>query len=152
MATIGIIMRIYARFRNLMLYCIIGGCTALVDFLIFSVLTMWTPVHYLAVNVISCSIGILSSFLLNRRYNFRVMDHAMRRMVSFFSVGVAGLALSSLVLHLLIESLQIEETVSKAVSVVVVAFIQYCLNKYISFRQDKINPTSESPQNKNSNE
>ena len=152
MTTQGFIKDVFARFRNLILYSIIGGCTSLFDFLVFSALTIWTPVHYLAANAISCSIGILSSFLLNRRYNFKVMDHAVRRMASFFSVGIVGLALSSLALHVLIERLQMEKTVSKAVAVVAISIIQYCLNKYISFRKDKVIPTSEIPKNRKSNE
>lgn len=146
--TISKVLRdIFARFRNLILYGIIGSLASLLDFLMFSCLTLWTHTHYLAANAISCTIGILCSFLLNRKYNFKVMDHVVRRMVSFFSVGVVGLILSSVALHVFIERLRMGETVSKGVSIVVVALIQFCLNKYVSFRQDK--PTFNSLQNKN---
>lgn len=140
---------LYARFRNLILYGVIGSCTATMDFLMFTALTLWTNTHYLVANAISCFTSILFSFLLNRKYNFKVMDHVVRRMASFFSVGVAGLILSSVILQVFIEELRMKETVSKGVAIVAVVLIQFCLNKYVSFRQSKTVPTSNSLHNKN---
>lgn len=132
-----IVRTLYARYRNLILYGIIGCCTALLDFLIFTGLTQWTPIHYIVANVISCSTGILCSFLLNRKYNFKVTDHTLRRMAIFFSVGVFGLFLSSVILHFCVDTLQMGAVISKLTSIAIVVFIQFLLNKYISFREDK---------------
>lgn len=124
----------YAKFRNLILYGIIGTCTATLDFLIFTGLTRYTDIYYLVANVISCSTGLLCSFLLNRKYNFKVTDHTLRRMVIFFSVGIFGLFLSSVILHFCIDNLQLGELVSKLISIAIVVIIQFILNKYVSFR------------------
>ena len=132
-----LIKTLYNKFRNLILYGIIGSCTATLDFLIFTMLTQWTSVHYIIANIISCSTGILCSFQLNRKYNFKVTDHTMRRMVIFFSVGIFGMFLSSVILHFCIDNLQWDEIVSKLASIVIVVIIQFFLNKYISFREDK---------------
>ncbi len=128
---------LYSKFRNLILYGIIGCCTASLDFLIFTGLTQWTSIHYIVANVISCSTGILCSFLLNRKYNFKVTDHTMRRMIIFFSVGIIGLFLSSVILHFCINNLHWGELISKLTSIVIVVIIQFFLNKYISFREDR---------------
>ena len=137
MAIVDLIKALYSKFRNLILYGIIGCCTASLDFLIFTGLTQWTPTHYIVANAISCSTGILCSFLLNRKYNFKVTDHTMRRMVIFFSVGIFGLLLSSVILHFCIDNMQWNELISKLTSIVIVVIIQFFLNKYISFREDK---------------
>ena len=139
MTIIELIKIIYGKFRNLILYGIIGSCTATLDFLIFTGLTQLLSVHYIIANVISCSAGILSSFLLNRKYNFKVTDHTMRRMAIFFAVGILGLFLSSVILHTCINSLGWDELISKLASIVIVVIIQFFLNKYISFREDKKN-------------
>ena len=128
---------IYRKFRNLILYGIIGSCTATLDFLIFTGLTQLLSVHYIIANIISCSAGILSSFLINRKYNFKVTDHTIRRMAIFFTVGIFGLFLSSVILHVCINSLCWDELISKLTSIVIVVIIQFFLNKYISFREDK---------------
>lgn len=132
-----LIAALYAKFRNLILYGIIGSCTATLDFLIFTGLTQWTPVHYIIANVISCYTGILCSFLLNRKYNFKVTDHTLRRMIIFFSVGIFGMFLSSVILHFCIDDLHWGGLISKLTSIVIVVIIQFFLNKYISFREDK---------------
>lgn len=137
MSIFELIKSLYSKFRNLILYGIIGSCTATLDFLIFTVLTQWTPIHYIIANIISCSSGIFCSFQLNRKYNFKVTDHTIRRMVIFFSVGVFGMFLSSVILHFCIDDLHWNEIVSKLASIVIVVIIQFFLNKYISFREDK---------------
>lgn len=124
----------YGKFRNLILYGIIGACTATLDFLIFTGLTRYTAIYYLVANVISCSTGLLCSFLLNRKYNFKVTDHTVRRMVIFFAVGIFGLFLSSVILRFCIDNLHLGELISKLLSIVFVVIIQFILNKYISFR------------------
>lgn len=137
MTLIELIKALYSKFRNLILYGIIGSCTATLDFLIFTGLTQWTPIHYIIANIISCSTGILCSFLLNRKYNFKVTDHTMRRMIVFFSVGIFGMFLSSVILHFCIDDMHWNELLSKLASIVIVVIIQFFLNKYISFREDR---------------
>lgn len=137
MSFMDLIISFYVKFRNLILYGIIGCCTATLDFLVFTSLAQWTPIHYIVANVISCSTGILCSFLLNRKYNFKVTDHTMRRMIVFFSVGIIGMFLSSVILHFCIDNLHLEKMYSKLISIVIVVIIQFFLNKYISFREDK---------------
>lgn len=132
-----LIQILYKRFRNLILYGIIGCCTASLDLLIFTFLTQVVDLYYLIANIISCSVGILCSFLLNRKYNFKVTDHVARRMTIFVSVGVLGLLLSSLILHVCIDLFHWNELISKILSIGIVVVIQFLLNKYISFRKDK---------------
>lgn len=128
---------LYARFRNLILYGIIGSCTATLDFLIFTALTQGLHFYYIVANVISCSTGILCSFLLNRKYNFKVTDHTFRRLLIFVAVGITGMFLSSLILHITIELLQWNELVSKLISIIIVVLFQFLMNKHISFRKTK---------------
>lgn len=132
-----LVKTLYAKFGVFILYGIIGCCTATLDFLIFTGLTQWTSIHYIAANVVSCFIGILCSFLLNRKYNFKVTDHAIRRMIIFFAVGLFGLFVSSVILHFFIDNLNWNKTISKLSSIVVVVVMQFFLNKYISFKEDK---------------
>ena len=137
MAVREFLTALYSRYRNLILYGIIGACTASLDFLIFTALTRWTALHYIIANVISCSTGIMCSFLLNRKYNFKVTDHTFRRMAIFFAVGIFGMFLSSVLLHVFIDTLNLNELLSKLASIIIVVIIQFILNKYISFREDK---------------
>jgi putative flippase GtrA len=81
-------------------------------------------------------VGISISFTLNRYYNFRVKNKTALRYLSFFSVGMCGLALSEAML-LFGGNLGIDPFSTKLVSVVIVACFQFTLNKLISFRKSK---------------
>ncbi len=130
----GIFKRIYNRFRNLILYGIIGSLSSFLDFCVFTVLTSVVGLYYLLANCISVLVGITTSFLLNRAYNFKVKDKAKKRFVIFLTVGLCGLMLSNLILWIGIDKMRINESVTKLASIVLVVGFQFLLNKFVTFR------------------
>lgn len=129
-----IISNIYTRFRNLILYGVIGSCTAFLDFIVYTMLTSGLEVHYLIANCISVVIGITTSFILNRYYNFKVKDKPLIRFFSFFAVGVLGMILSNFILYVSVEEYGFSKIVSKLLSIIFVVFFQFLLNKFVTFR------------------
>lgn len=131
---IEVIPNLYNKFRNLILYGIIGGISSGLDFAVYTLLVNIIGFHYLIANICSVLIGITCSFTLNRRYNFKVTDNTKRRFIIFLFVGIAGLLLSSLILYLCIQELKLDELLSKLLSIVLVVFIQFILNKNVTFK------------------
>lgn len=121
------------RFRELFLYGIIGGICATLDFVVYALLCKSIPV--LAANVISVHFGIICSFFLNRRYNFRINDKTAVRFLSFYIVGLLGLGISEVMIYLLISLVHLDNITSKLVTVVVVALFQFVLNKTVTFKK-----------------
>ncbi len=128
------IKQLYSRFRNLILYGLIGGFCAGLDFAIYTLLCHFEVMPYLWANVISIHVGIFCSFFLNRSFNFKVKDKTPLRFLSFYIIGLIGLAISEGILYLMVDWAQWNELVSKLVSIVVVALVQFCLNKFITFK------------------
>ena len=128
------IRTLYSRFRNLILYGLIGGFCAGLDFGIYTLLCHFDILPYLWANVISIHCGIICSFFLNRGVNFKVKDKAWIRFLSFYMVGLVGLGISELMLYLMVDLAAWNEIASKLISVVVVALVQYLLNKFITFK------------------
>lgn len=136
----GVIMReiagrLYGKYRNLVLYGVIGGMSVVFDFIVFFLLTSFFPEYYLLANVISVNCGIINSFLLNRRFNFKVKDRFILRFIVFYLVGITGLLISSGMLYLLVGCGEMNLLVSKAVTIFVVTVFQFILNKNVTFRQ-----------------
>lgn len=123
-------------FRQLVSYGIIGIMCSGVDTVLFALFTYVLHGNDLVSNFISVSIGITMSFFLNRRFTFKVSDHAARRYAMFFAVGMCGLALSEGML-VLAASIGMEAIVMKVISIFVVAAFQFVLNKLVSFRPDR---------------
>ena len=130
---------IYKRFRNLILYGMIGCLSSGLDFLIYSLLVQAAGIQYLLANCISVMVGITTSFTLNRNYNFKVKDNTPKRFVIFLAVGLSGMMLSNLILYLCIDIFGMNKITSKFLSVVLVVFFQFLLNKYVTFKHSTKN-------------
>ena len=128
---------VYTRFRNLILYGLIGGFCAALDFSIYTGLCYWDIMPYLWANIISIHIGIFTSFVLNRSINFKVKDKIATRFLSFYTVGLVGLGISEGMLYLMVTIGGWNEIVCKLISIVVVALTQFLLNKYITFKKQE---------------
>jgi len=131
------VAKIYHRFRNLILYGIIGGFCSALDFVIYTVLCHFDVLPYLWANVLSVHIGIFTSFVLNRQLNFKIKDKTPQRFLSFYLVGLIGLGISSLMLYLMVDYAHWNEIICKLITIVVVALVQFFLNKYITFKPSK---------------
>ena len=133
-----IISSIFTTYRELILYAIIGGLSAGLDFGIYYLLTTFLSIYYLVANVISISFGISLSFFLNRKYNFQVTDYLIRRFIVFVSIGLVGMVISSLLLYFFIEVIYLETLVSKLLSIILVVILQFLMNKFITFKPSPI--------------
>ena len=131
------VIALFNRFRNLILYGIIGGFCAALDFGIYTLLCHFDILPYLWANVISTHIGIFTSFFLNRSLNFKVKDKTPQRFLSFYAVGLTGLSMSSFMLWLMVDKVGWNELVCKLITIVFVSLMQFCLNKYITFKKQQ---------------
>lgn len=128
------IASLYRKFRNLILYGVIGCFTSALDFFVFTVLTQYFGVYYLLSNCMSVLAGISASFCLNRTYNFKVKDKAFLRFSSFLAVGLCGLVFSNAILWVGIGKMHWDSSLVKFLSIVLVVFFQFLLNKHVTFR------------------
>lgn len=128
-----LLLYIWKRFRNLILYGIIGCCSSSIDFAVFSLLES-IGLYYIVANCASVLVGISTSFILNRRYNFKVKDNTTKRFAIFLLVGLLGLFVSNIILYFCIEQIDLDKMLSKVLSILLVVFFQFLLNKYITFK------------------
>jgi len=132
-----LIKALYQKFHHLILYGIIGSFSSGLDFAIYTLLVQVFGVHYIAANCISVVAGISTSFILNRNYNFKVKDKTGRRFGIFLCVGFTGLLLSNLILYTCINTFALNKIVSKLLSIVLVVFFQFLVNKYFTFKPNE---------------
>ena len=120
--------------RQVVLYGIIGGGSALFDFLLFTLMYTLFGINELVANIFSVHMGIAMSFMLNSRYNFKKTDKILFRAIAFYLTGLFGLALSSGMLWLG-GAMEFPILMVKFVSIFVVAVAQFTMNKLIAFRK-----------------
>lgn len=116
-------------------YGIIGVCGLGIDFSIYYFLVEYTPIHYQVANAISVIITLTNNFLWNYYLNFKLEDKFWIRLLRYYLIGGAGLMVSFLGLHVLVEFIHLSEILSKPVVLVFVTLSQYYLNKHITFKE-----------------
>ncbi|MFO7610947.1 MAG: GtrA family protein [Clostridia bacterium] len=127
--------KLFEKHRHFILYVMIGTIATAIDMCIFFSLTDLGGVHYLISNIISVFFGILTSFELNSRFNFKKTDFRVRRFISFAVVCVIGMGLGSLLLTTFYIWLDFPKFIAKVLSVVTAGVLQFIFNKNITFRK-----------------
>jgi len=120
--------------RKFIMYAIIGLSGALLDFLAYLALHFLMGVQPAVASFISVSLGIINNFLLNSRHNFKVNDRMWFRFFNFYSIGLGGALLSSLLIFFLYNLLGVDATIAKLLTIPPVVLSQYFLNVKFSFR------------------
>ena len=123
--------------KQFILYSLIGVSGATLDFVAFILMVKFFSIHYLIVNTVSTTLGICNNFMLNAHFNFGVKDRLFSRFLSFFAVGLLGMAVGSALLWLLVDKMAMAPVISKLLIIVVIVLLQYNLNKRVSFARSK---------------
>lgn len=135
---IDLIKKLYKKFRNLILYGVIGSSSALLDFTIFTILTELCGIYYLIANCVSVTCGLTNSFILNRKYNFKVKDKTLKRAAMFFFVGFCGLLINSTLLYVFINYAHFITSVAKLCAIVIEVLLQFTVNSLVTFKRSNI--------------
>lgn len=125
----------FGQYRELIVYCMIGCTGAGLDFVAYAVLTSYAGLHYQLANFLSVSFGIVNNFFWNYFFNFKAKDRMLTRLGCFYAVGMFGCALSAGCLWLLIDMIGLCSLISKLATIFLVTVVQFCLNKYITFKR-----------------
>ena len=118
-------------FKLLIKYFFIGILAASIELLIFSFFTKY--LNYVIANSIAYSFGIITSFTLNKFYNFKVKDKTIIRFGRFLIVNINGLFISNLILIYFSGLLPLIEL--KILSMPIVIFFQFMMNYLWTFKK-----------------
>jgi len=125
---------LYIKYRNMILYLLIGGTGASLDFLIFSSLSWFFESKlYIVYHLLGYFSGTTVSFVLNAKYNFKKFNRLSKRIRSFYLIALLGLIFSTVFLFILITVFEINQIFSKFLSIFFVFLIQFTLNRKITF-------------------
>ena len=122
-------------YRQFILYAIFGAISSGLDFTVFTLLNHFTSLEKLWANAIGVVCGMVCSFFLNYFINFRSGNRFFLRFLSFLIVGSIGLGFSELIMHLGANTLQLNPYLTKFLSIILVALLQFGLNKVITFKE-----------------
>ena len=129
---IQLFISLLKKYRELVVYCMIGCTGATLDFVVYAFLTSYVGLHYQLANFIGVPFGIVNNFVWNYYFNFRVRTHFFLRRASFYGVGMVGCSLSAGCLWLFIEKLAFNTLIAKLGTIFFATVVQFCLNKFLN--------------------
>ena len=127
--------KLYNKHRHFILYVLNGSIATAVDMGIFFMLSDAIGLHFLISNIISVFFGILTSFELNSRFNFKKTNLRLRRFLFFMIICLIGMGLGSLLLTAFYVWMGFPKFIAKILSVMLAGVFQFFFNKNVTFNK-----------------
>ena len=119
-------------FKLLTKYFFIGILAASIELFTFSLFLKY--INYFIANSIAYTFGVITSFSLNRFFNFKVKDKTIMRFGRFLIVNISGLCISNFILFYFSGLLPHLEL--KILSMPIVIFFQFIMNYFWTFKNN----------------
>lgn len=116
------------------------GVSNTVIYYVCYVFLLYLGLNYIISNIISFSIGVLNSYLLNNKYVFKTrtdLSKYFRYRVfvkTYISYFFSGVILSNLILFYCVNILHLSEIVSPLICLLITVPTNFVLNKYWSYK------------------
>jgi putative flippase GtrA len=123
-----------SRYKQFIVYSLIGFSGVLIDLTLFYLLFSIFQIEKNTANILSTTTGITNNFLWNAFSNFKVTDKLAKRFLSFYTVGIIGILITMLIFYMFVDIFKFDTFLVKTASIFIVVFVQYNLNKTISFK------------------
>ena len=120
-------------YRNILLYLMFGLIAAGIDYFVFVLLISGSFANRAEIaNIIGAVCGFVFTFSTNTFLNFKKNDRILQRLISYGSITILGLIVSTGAISLLKETMDLK--ILKVLVLVGIAAIQFALNRLITYR------------------
>lgn len=127
------------KYKELILYLFVGGCTVVVAISIFAYLTRVLNINPLYANAVSWVTGVLFSFFTTRRWVFQAHKNSfsvlLKQLFEFCSARALTLLLQEVLIYIFIIKLNLNSMVVKICTEIINIILNYLVSKFIIFRQ-----------------
>ncbi len=138
-------------FKELIKYGVVGLVGLGVDWAAFFIFRDVLGINYIASHILSSILAITNNFILNSYFTFKATDKIWQRAASFFGIAGIGLVIGSILLPIFVQLIsftlsyfelsltpKVVQNLAKLVITVIIAFLQFFLNKYYTFKKKDI--------------
>lgn len=119
--------------KELISYIFVGGCTTVINFIIYWFFIKVIHQGWLVANIISWMGAVIFAFWANKRYVFKSINESKKEASQFFILRLGTLAVESVLLFVFIQLLGANEMLSKIVVSVITVISNYGLCKFKIF-------------------
>ena len=128
----------YHKYKEGLLYLFFGGCTTIVNILVFMIFRSFHVNTYIS-NGIAWFVSVFFAFITNKLFVFESkglgLKKAVKECLSFFAFRVLSLLFDMGIIYLMIDVLHCGDLISKIVSNIFVIIINYVFSKLFIFKK-----------------
>ena len=114
-------------------YFFVGGSSAVVDLLVFTVLVKHMEFHYILAAFVGYMMGLAWNHFLCIAWVFESKHNRTKELAMVFVIAVGGLLWTWLILYLLIDVASMDEVIAKMISQILVLFWNFSMRKFYVF-------------------
>lgn len=118
---------------QIFLYLLVGGGTALLEILVFSVLLRVFGTNLVVANIVAVCIATATNFILNGTVTFRSSGNIIRSIVLYILLFLFNMAFSTATISLL-SKFGVTEEIAKVCTMICIVIWNYLLYKKVVFR------------------
>ena len=127
------IIKLIERHHIFVKYCLVGGLSAVIDFLVLIFLIEFFQTPILLANSISFSLAVVNNYYFSRRFTFRNTNPQIgRQFILFFAGALVGLIINNGVLVSLV-NIGMWYILAKILATGIALLWNYFINKKIIF-------------------
>ena len=120
--------------KQFLKFSIVGVINTLIYMALYYIF-LYFGLYYLLANVLAYVLSIINSFLLNKKFVFKVEGSVVRRLVKvFISYGIT-MSISSGLMYVLVDFLNISEWIAPYITFIVTIPVSFLLQKLWAFKR-----------------
>lgn len=134
------IKSLWSRYKELILYVFFGGCTTLINIVIYFMCRQWFVLTVVTADIVAWFLAVVFAYITNKLYVFEskswVGKVVAKELTEFFAARLFSLGVDVAILYITVEVLEWWELPMKIISNIVVIVINYVFSKWFIFRKD----------------
>lgn len=119
--------------KEIISYVFVGGCTTLVNFIVYYVMIKAGNFSWLIANIVSWLAAVIFAYFANRQLVFKSDNDTKKEAYQFFILRLATLLVENGLLYLFISMMAFDEMIAKVIVSIVTVVSNYGLCKFKIF-------------------
>lgn len=122
--------------RQFIKFAIVGFSSTILDWGLYFILTRYFLLFYLSAKALSFVLGVINSYVWNRRWTFRSKEpKKFHQFSKFLVVASVGLGINTLIMFIVVSQLHLSDIIGLLLSSIFVMSWNFLVNKFWTFRE-----------------
>ena len=127
--------------RTLFFYLLVGGTSAFVYFVVFTLFWKWFDVNYKISVSIGYVLSVVTHFTANRRFTYQSHDKKLHtQLPKYLSVVLLNYLITLFIVHGMVSTLHLSPYFGIVVSIGITLLIGYLMTKHWVFKKTEVFP------------